>query len=199
MATKFVVTSEQKDVIDRRMAEIKRQLEQESGSPLDPDTTARALQQIIEGVFGVPGLVGDAFEMTVNYDDPQWSTIDRDRYAYVGDVKVKDYPITEKGTKPVRFRLLEFDHDPLDQEVLDRMAQLNCRQPDRAESETVIRRHTSEQIREHPVIGLIGPAVQRGGGLDRAYVFGDEVGVKLYWDWTDFQWGRYCRFVAVCK
>src|SRR3989338_8496122 len=47
MAT-HVVTGDQYRVIDRRMGEIKRQLNQDGGSPLDPEFIARVLQTLIE-------------------------------------------------------------------------------------------------------------------------------------------------------
>ena len=50
MAT-YVVTGDQYRVIDRRMREIKRQLDQDSGSPIDPEALANALQDIIEGSY----------------------------------------------------------------------------------------------------------------------------------------------------
>ncbi|PIS05326.1 MAG: hypothetical protein COT81_01745 [Candidatus Buchananbacteria bacterium CG10_big_fil_rev_8_21_14_0_10_42_9] len=50
MATQLhVVTGGQYRKIDRRMREIKRQLDQDGGSPLDPDVVAATLQQIVEG------------------------------------------------------------------------------------------------------------------------------------------------------
>src|SRR3989338_6750876 len=53
MATQLhVVTGDQYRTIDRRMREIKRQLDQEGGSPIDPEGVARALQLILEG--GIP-------------------------------------------------------------------------------------------------------------------------------------------------
>lgn len=45
----------------------------------------------------------------------------------------------------------------------------------------------------------LAAAVQRNGNLNRAYVNGNENGVKLNWNWTDNQWNRNCRFVAVCN
>lgn len=131
----------------------------------------------------------------VDYD--AYRTIDRSRYAYVGDVTISDYPETESGTKPVRFRELEFDHNPTDDEVIAKSKQENCRQPSRAEAETRIRRYTPEQLREHPRDGLIGPAVRRSGRLDRACVFGDGDGVRLGWRWAQGPWGLGCRFVVV--
>lgn len=50
MATELhVVTGDQYRVIDRRMGEIKRQLNQDGGSPLDPEAVAYTLQQMVEG------------------------------------------------------------------------------------------------------------------------------------------------------
>ncbi|HTW96078.1 MAG TPA: hypothetical protein VMD74_00265 [Candidatus Methylomirabilis sp.] len=48
MAAKFAVGSDQYRTIDLRILEIKRQLNQKSGSPLDPEKVADALQTIIE-------------------------------------------------------------------------------------------------------------------------------------------------------
>lgn len=134
-------------------------------------------------------------EQLVDYD--AYRMIERDAYAYVGDVTIRDYPETETGTKLVRFRELEFDHNPTDDEVLAKAKQENCRQPSRAEAETRIHRYTPEQLREHPRVGLIGPAVSRDGGLCRACVNGFEGGVRLGWDWARGPWGRLCRFVVV--
>lgn len=53
MATKYVVTGDQYRAIDGKMSEIKRQLNQNKGSPLGPEKTADALQLIVEGKLGV--------------------------------------------------------------------------------------------------------------------------------------------------
>jgi hypothetical protein len=53
MAT-HIVTGDQYREVDRRMSEIKRQLNQHGGSPLDPDVVARRLQLIIEGTTAAP-------------------------------------------------------------------------------------------------------------------------------------------------
>ena len=143
---------------------------------------------------------GEIYELEVNYDDPQWQTIQRDRYAFVGDVSVTDYPVTETGTKTVRFRELEFDHDPTDQEILDEAERKNCRQPLRPEIETVIRkRYTAEQLGQNPRVGITGPAVRRGGEFIRAVVYGNGGGVRLGWGWVGRRWVRRYRFVVVCK
>ncbi len=53
MAT-HVVSGDQYREVDRRMSEIKRQLTQPGGSPLDPDVVVRRLQLIIEGPTATP-------------------------------------------------------------------------------------------------------------------------------------------------
>lgn len=144
--------------------------------------------------------VSEAYTRDVDYEDPCWKTIDHSRYVYDGDVMPSDYPETETGKKPVRFREIWFDHDPTDDDVLERMAALNCRQPSRAEVETVIReKYSSEELGRNPRIGLIGSAVGRSGGLSRAYVRGGGDGVRLRWRWIGGRWLRVCRFVVVCK
>ncbi|MFH0853097.1 MAG: hypothetical protein V1853_01715 [bacterium] len=179
--------------LTRRASELSSDAVQEAfGDPALGSDWFAVLQKRVD-------LIGSTFTATVNYDDPQWRTIERSRYANMSDVKPKDYPVGGKGSKPIKYRLLEFDHDPLDDEVLAKMAEMNCRQPDRAESETIIRSFTAEELRAHPVIGLIGPAVKRNGNLLRAYVDGYENGVNLVWSWTGKRWSRYCHFVAVCK
>src|ERR1700730_16860141 len=53
MAT-HVVSGDQYREVDRTMSEIKRQLNQPGGSPLDPDVVARRLQLIIDGPTAAP-------------------------------------------------------------------------------------------------------------------------------------------------
>lgn len=51
MAEKFTVTGEQDLSIDKQMSEIKRQIRQKGGSPLNPELVATTLQNIVEGKF----------------------------------------------------------------------------------------------------------------------------------------------------
>lgn len=77
MATIHVVTGDQYRTVDRRMREIKRQLDQDGGSPLDPSWVARGLQQIIEphAVVSAPIVTASPFfaneEVKSNYGYPQ--------------------------------------------------------------------------------------------------------------------------------
>ena len=51
MAAKYTVTGDQDLSIDKQMREIKRQLRQKGGSPINPEDVIRALQDISEGKF----------------------------------------------------------------------------------------------------------------------------------------------------
>ncbi len=160
----------------------------------------RSVRQSIAKLLVEQSGVGEIYEEEVDYDPFRGKPIDRSRYAFVGDVMEQDYPETETGKKLVRFREVWFDHDPTDDEVLAKGQSIGGRQPSRAESETVIRkRYTAEELGRNPRIGLIGPAVRRGGRLGRAYVGGGELGVDLYWRRADRGWDRRCRFVFVCE
>ncbi|MFA6042662.1 MAG: hypothetical protein WCV85_04935 [Patescibacteria group bacterium] len=136
----------------------------------------------------------------VDYDEPQWKEIDESRYAHVGDLTIKDFPEIQTGKKQVPFRELEFDHGPIDDEVLTKATEMKCRQPSRAEVETYIRKwYTSEQLAKNPRVGLIGPVVRRFGNPSRVYVYANEDGVKLRCSSADVPWAQRCCFVVVCN
>lgn len=81
MAASHAVTGDQYRTIDRRMREIKRQLDQDGGSSLDPAWVARGLQQIVEAkevaltslVMASPFFANE--EVNSNYDYPQGYTV----------------------------------------------------------------------------------------------------------------------------
>lgn len=193
MTRNTLVSDEQLGQLARKQNDLFRRVRE---GTLSVEQVLANIQQIIEGSFGVL-MSSDVTELLVPYDE--FRTIRQDRYAFLGDVKTSDVPEVEHCTHTVRFRELEFDHDPSDQKVLDKAKAENCRQPSRAEAETYIRRFSAEQLREHPRVGLIGPGVRRDGGLGRVYVVGFDLGVRLGWGWAGDRWDRGCRFVVVCK
>ena len=146
----------------------------------------------------------EAFTMTfveeIDYNNPRWNRIDSSQYAHIEDITVENLPNLEIGKKSIGFREFSFEHQPSDEEILERFNKEDCRQPTRAEVETIIRkRYTLKQLAKNPVIGLIGPVIQRNGFLDRACVYGYGAGVALIWHWTNNRWFRRYRFIAVCK
>ena len=76
-ANNYAVTGDQYRTIDRRMREVKRQLDQDGGSPIDPEWVAHGLQQIIEAkeVTSAPLATASPFfaneEVKSNYGYPQ--------------------------------------------------------------------------------------------------------------------------------
>lgn len=193
MTRKPLVSDEQLGQLARKQNDLFRRVRE---GTLPVDQVLGGVQQIIEGNYGVLR-GGNITKLLVPYDE--YRTIHKDRYYGLGDVKTSDVPEMETGTKPVRFRELEFDHDPSDQEVLDKAEAENCRQPSRAEAETYIRRLSAEQLGKNARVGLIGPGVRRDGRLRRVDVIGYPSGVDLSWGWAGGHWGRGCRFVVVCK
>ncbi len=115
MATeKYVVTGDQYRMIDRKMREIKRQLDQRGGSPLDPNTVSKTLQEIIDPAIPQLG-IGKNIQprMTVNYDTPIEEMIKSSRLEVFGkEITDKNFPKKETGEKivtPVIFYNTNFE------------------------------------------------------------------------------------------
>jgi len=65
-AQKFAVTDDQMQKIEKRMIDIRRQLEARDGSPLDPAFVAAVLQHVIEGGFLIE-IIKSLPPITVDY------------------------------------------------------------------------------------------------------------------------------------
>jgi len=85
MATKYVVTGDQYRIIDRRMREIKRQLDQDGGSPLDPGWVAGELQRIIDA------------SGKILTDLTDWQQFYRDLFGLEIDLSGLSVPAKKKG------------------------------------------------------------------------------------------------------
>jgi hypothetical protein len=112
MATLHVVTGDQYRTIDRRMREIKRQLDQDGGSPLDPEWVAVELQRIIEGRLGpgeeVPNLLAS------------WQQFYRDLFGLEVDFSNLSVPRRKKGFD----RLIVVAQGMTPQRLYDKCAEL---------------------------------------------------------------------------
>jgi len=142
--------------------------------------------------------------VTVNYNDPCWGTIDPSRYHRVIDVVQTDFPVgDEEDDREISYHLIPIGHSSSDEYVLSKMEGMGCRQPSRAEAETIIRSLSSEELEEHPVIGIISPPVERAAGNeDREYrlcVRGNEDGLSLCWNFAGDTWRNNCLFIAICE
>jgi hypothetical protein len=159
-ASKFVVTGEQFIVIDKRMQEIKRQLQQKSGSPLDPAGVAGGLQRMIEGEFNPIIAVkrGEStFEFEVDFDDPRWGKIDRRRrkYNFIMGIGAGHFPrvLVLRGRKRVRCEFLSFKREWYIPDALVEAQRLGLTTPHRAIVE-VFGEMFPNEVKKSPVIGI---------------------------------------------
>lgn len=97
MATKYVVDGDQYRTIDKKMREIKRQLDQSDGSPLDPLAVMVALQRIVEGEMDF-SLAGGVAQVT--HYIPEMAALKR-RFPFGVD------PDFDPGFRGVTFRPIE--------------------------------------------------------------------------------------------
>ncbi|MBU0707265.1 hypothetical protein KKG41_02740 [Patescibacteria group bacterium] len=142
--------------------------------------------------------------VTVNYDDPRWDNIDPSRYHSVEGVVRTDFPIgDEVGNREISYHLILISYSSSDRYVLSKMKGMGCRQPSRAEAETIIESFTPEELKKHPIVGIIGPPVERAAGHeDREYrlcIRGNEDGLDLCWNFAGDTWRSNCLFIAVCE
>ena len=108
MATLHVVTGDQYRMIDRRMREIKRQLDQGGGSPLDPNWVAGELQRVIDASGKV--LTGLA----------DWQGFYRDLFGLEVDLSGLVVPAKKKGFD----RLIVVAQGMTPQRLYDKCAEL---------------------------------------------------------------------------
>lgn len=104
-----------------------------------------------------------------------------------------------RGVKLVRFRELAFDHDVCNGEVLARAAELHCRRPEEVEVRKAVSRYTSDQLGEHPRVGLIGGCESHAGTLDRVCIMAHRSGVNRMTRMEGDFWPRSYLFVVVCE
>jgi hypothetical protein len=112
MATLHVVTGDQYRTIDRRMREIKRQLDQDGGSPLDPEWVAVELQRIIEGRLGPGEEVSNLLA--------SWQAFYRDLFGLEVDFSHLKVPAKKKGFD----RLIVVAQGMTPQRLYDKCAEL---------------------------------------------------------------------------
>jgi len=141
----------------------------------------------------------ETFFVTVNYDDPRWKTINRDRYyALALDLTPEHFPIRGTGIANIIMTFLVFAHELTTREVFDEMEQRGLRRPDRAEVESFYEQHLARR-QELPVIGFGGSIEDCGHIQFIACVDVGREGLGLNLYPLDFPWYRRCRFLAVKK
>ena len=195
MAAKFAVTGDQYMVIDRRMKEIKRQLRQEGGSPLDTELVARALQDIVEGRFSVP----HTYPVTVDYGMTLGDMVAAGGYDAKNDyITQENFPITGAGMVEVEFHLVHLNRYASTDAALVELNRQGFR-PAKIEELLAFGARYKNLQKEFPIVALGSVWQSRSG--DRLVANLD------YWDgernlvlgWVGYVWHEPYRFLAVRK
>lgn len=143
---------------------------------------------------------GDGIQWTlgVDKDDPRWRQLDRAGLAVIQEVSPEDYPVEGSGIIQVDYRYLVFSWAPNDDDVLREARHVGCRRLDRAELMTFVETNPGEQLKG-PIVGIVGPIVDRGGERRRAYVNAHPRGVSLIWRSTEKRWPMHARFIVALQ
>jgi len=107
--TTHIVTGDQYSEINKRMKEIKRQLNQEHGSPLYPEAVLDTLQQIIEGDFSGERTIAQLI-VAGNYD--WWNQ----------DINGKNFPIAPRNRDEYNLELIQFEKRASEKKILEDLA-----------------------------------------------------------------------------
>ena len=91
-------------------------------------------------------------KLIVNGSDPRFQTIKRDYYFVNSKLVIEHFPISNPLVREVEYEIVEFDHDPMTQGILDAIEAGNLRRPERDEAETYFDNlsDTNEQLGRSP-------------------------------------------------
>lgn len=205
MATdKFVVTGDQYRMVDRRLREIQRQLDQDGGSPLDPEQVAEALQKIVEGRLEI--LMPEArvvesptHPVTVDYGMTLEQMIAAGRYdSQNGDITAEHFPLQGTGKVEVELHLVHLNKVVSTEEVLAELDRRNLR-PAKIEEILALGAKYPNLQKEFPVVAL-GSVWQRSHGDRYVACLGRWLGERcLDLGWFGSDWDGHFRFAAVSK
>ena len=196
MATeKFVVTGDQYRVIDRRMREVKRQLDQEGGSPLDPNWVAGELQRVVEGRGD-----SEVYPVVVDFADFLAEMIAAGKYDRINKDITPDHFPTKGGEGRVEkdLMLVHLNCSARTEEALKEIDRLGLK-PETIESLLAFGAKFPDKQREFPIIAL-GSVWQHPNGNRRVACLDEDASKRLlYLYWCEDDWYDYCRFLAARK
>jgi hypothetical protein len=201
MATKkYVVTGDQYRDIDRRMREIKRQLDQKSGSPLNPEKVNEALQNLQTIIEGIEDKKPDnVFPITVDYNHSLADMIKAGNYDWVNsDINSKHFPVKGKGKHELEAVLFHFDRYIESEEAIAEMDKQGYR-PGKVEELLALGEKYPDLQKEFPIVALGSVWRGRHGRRHVACLFWPDRGRDLGLDWFDCRWSADWRFLALPK
>lgn len=198
MATKkYVVTGDQYRIIDRKMREIKRQLDQKSGSPLNPEKVAKALQNLQTIIEGKKP--DNVFPITVDYNRSLIEMIKAGRYDWVhSDINAKHFPLKGKGKHELTAILFPFNYDI---ETDDAIAEINKQgyRPGLIEELLALGEKYPDLQKEFPIVALGSVWHASIGGRGMPSLCWDRSKRDLSFYWFDRERYAGWRFLAFRK
>jgi hypothetical protein len=141
-------------------------------------------------------------KLMVNGNDPRFQIIRKeDHYHVDSGLTIEHFPITNPSSREVEYEIVEFDHDPTTQEILDACETATLRRPKRDEAETYLDNvsDTKDQLGKSPIIALCGSILELAGYRRVAYAVLNDRGRRLGLDGLVDRWDGRCRFLAVRK
>lgn len=197
MATGSVVAGELYYELDGQLAEIKRQLRQQSGYPFDPLVLKLHLQAAIEGRFNKSAYVSGILHVLANLSLSD--RIARGKYDWVNDyVTEEHFPTSISADYDAEYRLFHFDRDISSEVAIQEMEKEGFRPGTLAEL-LALGEAQPELQKQFPVIAL--GSLWRGSSGSRHVPALDWHGGRreLYLRWFGRDWDAPCRFLAVRK
>ncbi|MEK7569869.1 MAG: hypothetical protein AAB515_00270 [Patescibacteria group bacterium] len=141
-------------------------------------------------------------KLSVDGSEPRFQSISKDAYYYVNpNLKIEHFPLTNPAVRDVEYEIVEFNHDPTTQEILDACETGTLRRPERDEAEIYFDNvpDSRDQLGKSPIVALCGSLLELEGYRCVAYAelndFGRNLGLRGFGD----RWFGQCRFLAVRK
>lgn len=110
----------------------------------------------------------------------------------------KRFPLEKHASTTRNIELVEFDHDPTSEEVLEELTRRGLDKPTYEDALCFGIQHPEEQ-RKHPIVFLHNPVFDPFGNRG-VLVLDEHSGLRgLSLRWFDYGWGRCCVFAGVGK
>ena len=204
---KHVVTGDQYREIDRKMREIKRQLDSKAGSPLDPARVdaeledlgrhiSAVLQRVVEGSFG------DEYPATIDYDLSLREMIEAGKYDWKdGNITVDHFPVEGEGEVEANLILVRFGRTMSSDQVLEDLDKRDLRplRPATLAELLAFGAKYLEVQRECSIVAL-GSVWAGSGGRRSVPCLCEGASLRhLYLSWLGDDWSDCSCFLAVRK
>ncbi|MBW4062124.1 hypothetical protein HJC99_06135 [Candidatus Saccharibacteria bacterium] len=153
-------------------------------------------RRIAELLVGKPAL--NTYPLTIDYDRSLDAMIAAGRYDYASsNITVDNFPVG-MGERLVNAVLVQFDHDPSDDEVTRELERLNLRDASMAEGLAFGATYPEIQ-RQFPIVFRGSVWAGPDGSRSVGYLWGRPGNRRLNLGWRSSDWDADYRFLAVRK